>query len=90
VRAAVLLLLATCALHAERRYQVAHYEVRIAPDLAAWRLSGTETIRFRQASGPIELDAGALEIQSVTQDGRAVAFERRGSLLLIAGERPTS
>jgi len=85
VRAAFLVLLAAWAAHADRRYQVEHYEVRIAPELAAKRLSGTETIRFREASGPIELDAGGLRIESVAENGRTVAFERRGSLLLIAG-----
>jgi aminopeptidase N len=87
VKLAALLLVAVCPLAAERRYSVAHYDVRITPDLAAQRVAGTETIRFRAPAGPVELDAGPLAIQSVTEDGRPVPFEHRGRLLLVPGDR---
>jgi aminopeptidase N len=85
LRLATLILLIVCAVHAQRNYSVAHYDVRISPDLAAKRVTGEETIRFRNSAGPIELDAGALEIRSVTEGGHAVAFERRGGLLVVPG-----
>lgn len=83
--AALLVLLAALPLHAERRYVIAHYEVHIAPDLAAQRLNGIEIIRFRVPDSPIELDAGALRILSVRSHGRRVRFQRRDRLLVIPG-----
>lgn len=86
MKLAALLLLVLCPMHGERRYAIAHYDVRIAPLLAARRLSGTETIRFRETASAVELDAGALKIQSITEDGTPVQFEHRGPLLLVPGD----
>ncbi len=88
-----LLALPFCLLSAplRRDYAVEHYEVRIAPDLAAKRLSGEVTIRFHsriEQLDALELDAGALEISTVSDSQVSQWFERKGNLLIVVLGRP--
>jgi aminopeptidase N len=77
---------------APRLYSVENYDVSIRPDLAKQHLDGEVRIRVRgQTESPVsalELDAGELQITSVTEESKPQWFERRGSLLFIALTTP--
>ena len=74
-----------------RNFAVEQYDVFLQPDLAAQRLVGEVSIRFHSridGLGALELDAGAMEILSVT-DGHAPEYtERRGALLIVVLPKP--
>ena len=74
-----------------RNYAVEHYDVNIAPDLAAKRLTGEVTIRLHgrvDRVDALELDAGALEIAGVSDGQTPLRFERQGRLLIVALAKP--
>ena len=74
-----------------RNYAVEHYDVSLAPDLAAKHLAGEETIRFHgriDRLDGLELDAGGLQIASVTDGAVAQWFERKGALLIVVLAKP--
>jgi len=74
-----------------RNYAVESYDVSIAPDLAAKRLSGEDTIRFHsriERLDALEFDAGDLTIASVTDNQAPQWFERKGSLLIVVLGNP--
>lgn len=65
---------------------IRHYEVRLEPDLAQKRLSGSETLTLG-ATPPgataLVLDAGDLQIDAVRENGRALAFKKSGGRLTL-------
>ncbi len=70
----------------QRNFAVEHYDVTIQPDLAAKSLTGEVSIRFHSRIdrlSALELDAGAMEIASVTGNGGAQYTERRGAVLVV-------
>ena len=74
-----------------RNYAVEHYDVSITPDLAAKRLTGEVTIRFHSRItrlDALELDAGALQILSVTDNQAPQWSERKGTLLIVVLTNP--
>jgi len=80
------------AASAPRLYTVENYDVSIRPDLVKGHLDGEVSIRFHsRAESPIsalELDAGGLQITSVTEESKPQWFEHRGSLLFIVLTTP--
>lgn len=86
------LLLGCCVVHAAppRGFDVLHYSVALVPDIAAKRVQGQQTVRFKaeQVLSTFTLDAGTLEVTSVTQDGRALAFAQAGRQLHITLATP--
>lgn len=80
-----------------RAYDITHYTAHITPDIAAKTLSGSVRLRYvlRQpataVTPPLRLDAGALQIDSVSENGFALAFEKTASQLIIQlpGEKKT-
>jgi aminopeptidase N len=79
------------ALPLPRPYAVDHYDVSIAPDLAAQVVTGQETLRYHTSMDQMdamELDAGALEVISVVENGAAQWFERKGALLMVVLAEP--
>src|SRR5580700_7060256 len=93
-RLALLLCLVSVALAAplQRNYAVEHYDVSVAPDVAAKSLSGEVTISYHSRIGrldALELDAGdALQIASVMDNQTPQWFERKGSLLIVVLTNP--
>jgi aminopeptidase N len=75
-----------------RPYTVENYDVRIRADLANQRLYGEVSIRLHGlADTPIsalELDAGGLEISSVTEGQASQPFERDHSKLVVVLTNP--
>jgi aminopeptidase N len=85
------LLSAALAAPLPRNYAVEHYDVSVAPDLAAKSLSGEVTISYHSRIGrldALELDAGALQIASVLDNQAPQWFERKGSLLIVVLTNP--
>ena len=77
---------ATGAAPPPRPYDVEHYDVKIAPDIAAKRLTGEVTIQFHtvvDGLDSMELDAGSLRITAVVEEYMNQPFERQGPLLVI-------
>lgn len=72
-----------------RAYDVTHYAAHITPDIATKTLSGSVRLHYvlRQPdtsfTPPLRLDAGALQIDSVSENGQALAFEKSASQLII-------
>lgn len=75
-----------------RPYTVDRYDAGIRADLGNERLTGEVKIEFHsKAESPIpalELDAGALQVASVTDGQTAQYFDRKGSLLIVALANP--
>jgi aminopeptidase N len=74
-----------------RPYQVEHYDVHLTPDLAAKRLSGEVTIQLTsriERLDAVELDAGDMEIKSVTEGPAARYFERKEKSLIVVLASP--
>ncbi len=77
--------------HAASTIDALHYDVKLEPDVGAQRLSGRVTIRFQfttqDATSPIaniiELDAGELEITSVTEGKQSLSYSKEGKRLSI-------
>jgi aminopeptidase N len=70
----------------QRNFAVEHYDVSIQPDLAKKSLTGEVSIRFHSRIdrlSALELDAGAMEITSVSGNGGAQYTERRGAVLVV-------
>lgn len=75
----------------QRNFAVEHYDVSLQPDLAAKSLAGEVSIRFHSRIdrlSALELDVGALEIASVTEDGVAQYTERRSAVLIVVLGKP--
>ncbi|MCC7635811.1 M1 family metallopeptidase [Stenotrophomonas rhizophila] len=91
VRACALLLLplllaCTVAQAAPSRgFDVLHYAVALVPDIAAKRVQGQQTLRFRagQPLPTLTLDVGELEVTAVMQGNRVLAFEQGDQQLRI-------
>jgi aminopeptidase N len=68
-----------------------HYDVQLEPDMSAQRVSGRVVIRFQFTAqdtatwnaNVVELDAGELEIISVTEGKRSLSFSKRDKRLSI-------
>jgi aminopeptidase N len=76
-----------------RLYRVEHYDVRIALDPAAGRLTGDAVIRFESVTEnlvSLELDAGELTVQSVEEAGKPDYFERQGERLIVVLNAPAN
>jgi aminopeptidase N len=74
-----------------RPYIVEHYDVHLAPDLAAKRMAGEVTIKLTSRTDrldAIELDAGDLQIASVKEGQAALYFERKDKTLIVAMNSP--
>ena len=74
-----------------RSYGVEQYEVAIAPDLAAKRIAGEETIHYQSRIDrldALDLDAGDLEISSVLDGGTRQWFERKDKVLIVVLSTP--
>jgi len=74
-----------------RPYRVEHYDVRLAPDLAAKRMAGEATIHLVSRIDrleAVELDAGGLEIASVKDGQTACYFERKEQSLIVVLAAP--
>lgn len=85
-------LLGSTAVHAgpSRRFDVLHYTVALVPDIPTKRVQGQQTVRFKaeQALSTLILDAGTLEVTSVKQAGRALAFAQADQQLHITLATP--
>jgi aminopeptidase N len=70
-----------------RPYAIDHYSARLQPDLPAKRLSAEVRIDFHSTIdsdfAALELDAGALQIKSVSEGQASQYFERHGELLVV-------
>lgn len=75
-----------------RPYAVDHYGVRLHLDLPGKHLSGEVRIDFHSTIdsdfAALELDAGALEIKSVSEGQASQYFERHGELLVVVLTAP--
>jgi len=74
-----------------RPYDVEHYDVKIAPDIPARRLTGEVTIQYHSVVDgldALELDAGSLRVTAVVDEYVNQPFERQGPLLLVKLEKP--
>lgn len=72
-------------------FEVQHYDARIEPDFASRSLSGRVTLRVVAKSAGarvLALDAGDLQIDSVQEANRPVAFERVKQSLVISLVQP--
>jgi aminopeptidase N len=72
-------------------FDALHYNARIEPDIAAKSVSGQVTLKFNSLKNnlaEIELNAGVLEIDAVSEGKLALKFEKRESLLHITLARP--
>jgi aminopeptidase N len=72
-------------------FDVTHYDARIEPDLMNKTIAGTVLIRFTSLAdnlNTIELDCGALSIDSVRENEEALQFTRSGRRLSISLSRP--
>lgn len=85
-------LLVSTAVHAapSRGFDVLHYTVALVPDIQAQRVQGQQTVHFRAAHAlsTLTLDAGTLEVTSVKQGGRALAFAQADQQLHITLSTP--
>jgi len=75
---------------APRAFDVISYEVALEPDIQQKRLQGKVTVWFDavQRVQTLTLDAGELDIASVTQGGRALQFEQTNGRLRITLAEP--
>ncbi len=66
-------------------YEVSHYQVTLTVDPVADTLAGTTTVQARatQELASFHLDLRGLEVKSVSLDGKAAKFRRKGSELAI-------
>ena len=66
-------------------YDVSHYQVSLTVDPAADTLAGTTVVQARATQGlaSFHLDLSGLEVKSVSVDGKAAKFRRKGSELVI-------
>ena len=68
-------------------FDVLHYNVRIEPDISRKSVAGTVSIKLVATAKrvtEIELNCGALTIDSVREKGKAQKFVRRDNLLIIS------
>uniref|UniRef100_UPI00289B093F M1 family aminopeptidase n=1 Tax=Stenotrophomonas sp. TaxID=69392 RepID=UPI00289B093F len=86
------LLFGCCVVHAmpPRGFDVLHYSVALVPDIAAKRVQGQQTVRFKAAQtlSTLTLDAGTLEVTSVKQGGRSLAFAQADQHLHVTLATP--
>lgn len=72
-------------------FDVTHYDARIEPDLMNKTIVGTVRISFTSLAdnlNTIELDCGALSVDSVRENEEALRFTRSGRRLSISLSRP--
>lgn len=85
-------ILPLCAAQLPRPYTVDSYDAAIRADLGKQRLAGEVKIEFHSlaesAIPALELDAGALQVASVTDAGSVQYFDRKGGLLIVALSNP--
>jgi len=75
----------------QRNFAVEHYDATIQPELTTKSLTGEVSILFHSridSLSAVELDAGSLEITSVTEGGAPQYTERRGALLIVVLAKP--
>jgi len=75
----------SAAAQADRGFDVLHYSVSLTPDLDTRSVSGLTAVTLRATGAPGELmfDAGELEVDRVSVDGRAALFVKDGRSLRI-------
>lgn len=72
-------------------FDVIKYDARIAPDISAKSVAGTVSLTFRALRddlSEIRLNAGALEIDSVSDGPALLKFEKKENLLIVKLTRP--
>ena len=72
---------------------VLHYTAQIEPDLAQRSLRGQVAIRFQAlvaGQQQIEFDAGELQVESVRENGQALAFEKLDQRLRVKLPAPAA
>jgi aminopeptidase N len=68
------------------QWDALHYQAQIEPDLASGSVTGSVTIRavpLQAGLTSFQLNAGALEVSSVTENGRPLKFQKTVSVLKI-------
>jgi len=68
-------------------FAIAHYDVRLEPDVAGGRVVGVETISVGFADrqgGSVTLNRGALSIDAIEEGGRPLSFETDTGIIRIA------
>ena len=73
-----------------REFDLQHLKLELSFDLEARKIMGTATLRMAPLAGDVKeltLDAGALNIESVTAGGRPVKFQTAGDQLIVALDR---
>ncbi len=80
------------AAQSPRPYEIESYSVRVRPDFAGKRLWGEVQLQLHSTQDTdfagLELDAGALEIKSVSEGKVSQYFERHGELLVVVLTEP--
>ena len=74
-----------------RGFDVLHYAATLDLDIPAGEVRGEATLRFRADEAPLSrllLDSGELVIDSATQNGKALAFERAEGKLSVTLSEP--
>src|SRR5690242_15760110 len=72
-------------------FDILRYEARIEPDLSNKALKGKVTLNLKALTNhltEIQLNAGALEIDRVSENKAALKFEKKPNLLIITLTKP--
>ncbi len=89
---AALLLPSTPALASNTRaVNILHYDVALVPDIAAKRIKGRLSLTLtgtREDTTEVLLDSGALNVTSIIQGGRTLAYEQHNGRVRITLDQP--
>ncbi|WP_171013864.1 M1 family metallopeptidase [Chitinivorax sp. B] len=71
--------------HPEGNIDILHYQLQLTPDLLTQHLQGELTVTFTSTASQIQLDAGELNIDNITNHNhQTLAFSKQGRRLVVS------